>query len=125
VLIPDSLNLIPDSLIPDIVSSEISLSTSDLIATLPTNKKDELFSIVKSDVELWIDTYQNVDVIQELKKIKAWLIANPTKRKTNTGMKRFINSWLSRQQDAPKLKIIEKRDNLSDFVFDENFRWDQ
>jgi len=96
-----------------------------LIATLPTNKKDELFSIVKSDVELWIDTYQNVDVIQELKKIKAWLIANPTKRKTNNGMKSFINSWLSRQQDAPKLKIIEKRDNLSDFVFDENFRWDQ
>ncbi len=28
-----------------------------------------------------------------------WLDANPTKRKTARGIKRFVNSWLARAQD--------------------------
>ena len=35
-------------------------------------------------------------VFPELKKAKAWLIANPTKQKTARGMTRFINHWLSK-----------------------------
>ena len=31
--------------------------------------------------------------------MKAWLISNSSKRKTLKGMEKFINSWLSRQQD--------------------------
>ena len=43
--------------------------------------------------------YPAADVLQELKKMKAWSINNPTKRKTKSGIKRFIGNWLAKEQD--------------------------
>lgn len=43
--------------------------------------------------------YPAVDVMQQLNAMKGWLIGNPSKRKTRTGIKRFITSWLAREQD--------------------------
>jgi len=43
--------------------------------------------------------YQAVDVPLTLKEIRAWCIANPTKRKTQAGVKRFINAWFAREQN--------------------------
>lgn len=48
---------------------------------------------------MWEETYPAVDVRQELRKMAAWLDSNPSKRKTRRGVERFINNWLSRQQD--------------------------
>ena len=31
--------------------------------------------------------------------MRGWCLANPSKRKTKRGVKKFINNWLSRQQD--------------------------
>ena len=31
--------------------------------------------------------------------MRGWCLANPSKRKTQRGVKKFINNWLSRQQD--------------------------
>ena len=53
----------------------------------------------ESDVIAWSRTYPAVDVFQELRAMESWLDANPTKRKTKGGIKRFVNSWLSRSQD--------------------------
>ena len=47
----------------------------------------------------WSKAYQAVDVFQELRAMESWLDANPKKRKTKAGIKRFVNSWLSRSQD--------------------------
>lgn len=91
------------------------------VGLMPTNVKDKGFPIYKYDIELWIQTYPAVDVIQELKKIYSWLDANPTKRKTSNGMKRFINAWLSKAQDNPRLSAQPQRQSLKDFVFDDNF----
>lgn len=82
------------------VNNTIAQDSNEPIAgTLPTNKKGEVFNVYESDLELWQDTYPAVDVIQQLKKIRSWLDANPSKRKTSRGMKKFINNWLSRAQD--------------------------
>lgn len=51
------------------------------------------------DVTKWIQLYPAVDVEQELRAMAGWLDANPAKRKTARGIKRFINAWLSRAQD--------------------------
>ena len=67
--------------------------------TLPTNKKGEEFPVYQTDIDLWTETYPAVNVIAELKKIRAWLDANPAKKKTKSGMKRFINSWMAREQN--------------------------
>ena len=40
-----------------------------------------------------------VDVEQELREMRAWCQANPKLRKTKNGVRRFIVSWLARQQD--------------------------
>lgn len=42
-------------------------------------------------------TFSNKNVEDELKKMRSWLVSNPPKRKTKTGIKRFINGWLSRE----------------------------
>lgn len=43
--------------------------------------------------------FPNVDVWQQMLKMKAWCINNPRKRKTRRGITAFINSWLSKEQD--------------------------
>lgn len=43
--------------------------------------------------------FPQINVKQEFAKMRAWSIANPDRRKTKTGIRRFVNSWLSKEQD--------------------------
>lgn len=70
------------------------------IITITLNDKTE-YPIYQSMIDEWVEIYPNVDVLQELRKMKGWANANPTKRKTKRGILRFINGWLSREQDRP------------------------
>lgn len=58
------------------------------------------FTVTEEDVKEYQEVYTNVDVKAELKKMKLWLDANPTKRKKN--VKAFIARWLAKAQDRPK-----------------------
>ena len=51
------------------------------------------------DMIAWAKAYPAVDVFQEIRAMESWLDANPKKRKTPAGVKRFVNSWLARSQD--------------------------
>ncbi len=88
------------------------------IITLILNDKSE-YPIAQSQIDEWKDLYPAVDVLQQLKNMKGWLIANPTKRKTRRGILRFINSWLAREQDkgmqAPKSQLT-KTPNKGNFT---------
>lgn len=44
--------------------------------------------------------YPAVDIAQAFREMSGWCDANPAKRKTAAGVKRFVNSWLSRDQDS-------------------------
>ena len=57
------------------------------------------FPIYPSDVKRWEDLYPAVDIIAQLRKMAGWCDANPKRRKTKNGIKRFINSWLAGEQD--------------------------
>ena len=48
--------------------------------------------------------YLGVDVDEQFRIIKAWLLANPTRRKTRKGIQRFITNWLTRAQDRSRGK---------------------
>lgn len=65
---------------------------------LPLNDKS-LYEVPQENIDTWVTAYPAVDVIHELQKMRAWLESNPTRRKTKRGIKRFINSWLSKEQD--------------------------
>ena len=78
----------------------------------------------EKDIIQWQRTYRAVDVHAELAKMESWLDANPKKRKTQAGIKRFINSWLARAQDqggsspfksTPK-KSVRDRSNLDELT---------
>ena len=46
--------------------------------------------------------YPAVDVEQQLRNMRGWLWANPKNRKTKAGIMRFVNSWLSREQNSAR-----------------------
>lgn len=70
------------------------------VITITLNDKSE-YPVYQSMIDEWNELYPNVDVLQELRKMKGWSNANPAKRKTKKGIQRFINAWLSREQDKP------------------------
>lgn len=72
--------------------------SSPVVISIILNDKTE-FPITEEDVAVWKELYPAVDVVQELRKMKGWADANPSKRKTRNGIKRFINGWLAREQD--------------------------
>ena len=57
------------------------------------------FDVSENDRAKWSQLYPNVDVLQQLRNMAGWCDANPTKRKTRGGIKRFITAWLAREQD--------------------------
>jgi hypothetical protein len=68
------------------------------VITITLNDKSE-YPIYPEDVEEWQELFPAVDVMQQLRNMKSWAKDNPTKRKTSRGIRRFINSWLTREQD--------------------------
>ena len=58
-----------------------------------------LYDVSERDVEQWSKLYPNVDVLQQLRNMAGWCDGNPTKRKTRGGVRRFITSWLAREQN--------------------------
>lgn len=50
-------------------------------------------------MEDWKTSYPAVDVEQELREIRQWLISHPTRQKTAKGIRPFITNWLAKEQD--------------------------
>jgi len=83
----------------------VSLNTIWVITMLLNN--GDTYEVDQADIIQWEKTYPAINVYQELNAMESWLDANPTRRKTPKGIKRFINSWLARAQDkggSPQVK---------------------
>lgn len=82
------------------------------VITLTLNDKTE-YPVAQDKVNEWSALYPAVDVMQELRKMRAWLEANPKKRKTKAGIMRFITNWLSREQDkgraSPRIEVNDNK----------------
>ena len=61
-----------------------------------------LFQITSEDYLKDVDAFPAVDVLHEYKSMARWLESNPKNRKTRSGVKRFINSWLSKAQNSAR-----------------------
>lgn len=73
-------------------------ATAPTVICLALNDKSE-YPITEQQTQQWAELFPAVDILQELRKMKGWLDANPTKRKTKKGILRFVNTWLSKEQD--------------------------
>lgn len=74
----------------------------EAVIFLTLNDSSE-YPVTCSQVKEWEVLYPAVDVNQELRKMRAWLQANQQRRKTKRGILRFVNNWLSKEQDKPHL----------------------
>ena len=68
------------------------------------------FPVPASLASEYAAAYPGVDVAGELAQVRAWCLSNPRKRKTKTGVRRFLNSWLDRaQNNASRSSPIQQR----------------
>ena len=68
------------------------------VITLLLNTGEE-YGISQSNVYEWSELYPAVDIMQCLRNMKGWLMANKSKRKTIRGINKFIITWLQNEQD--------------------------
>lgn len=87
-------------------------SDSAPVVTIILNDGSE-YPVSQSYVDEMQKLYPAVDVMQELRAMKAWCINNQKKRKTKSGVNRFINSWLSREQDRGGRKTQSGRNDTN------------
>lgn len=73
------------------------------VLELLTTRAGVLVPVTQTQIDQWADAYPAVDVMQSLRRIQSWLACNPKKRKTPAGMFRFVDSWLAREQDKPRV----------------------
>ena len=66
--------------------------------SMPLNDGTE-YPVLDNDMKEWEKLYPAVDVMQELRNMRGWLMSNPTRRKTKAGIKRFITGWLAKEQN--------------------------
>ena len=79
--------------------SELLTEASELpVETIPLNDGTD-YPVYRREADEYARLYPAVDVVQELRKMRGWCMAHPARRKTRRGVKGFINTWLSREQD--------------------------
>tara|TARA_R100000479_G_C6211454_1_gene138374 strand:- start:13 stop:450 length:438 start_codon:yes stop_codon:yes gene_type:complete len=95
------------------MKSAVLLNTHMVIKMLC--KDGSTYSVEETDIIAWERAYEErgVKVRQELASMDSWLDANPSRRKTPKGMKRFIDSWLKRAaQTGGSPTVRAKKDSL-------------
>ena len=90
-------------LAPSLSCPELVETTSEpALITLPLNDGSE-WPVTTEMVTEWSSLYPAVDVMQELRNMRGWCLAKPKNRKTQRGIRAFIATWLSKEQDrGPK-----------------------
>lgn len=84
------------------------------VESIPLNDGTE-WECGVDDYEEYIRLYPAVDVKKAFRDMRAWSLSNPSKRKTQRGIKRFVNSWLSKEQDKPENQRAKKKTSFSNF----------
>lgn len=98
----DSIGLDQDSTEEE-ASNDASCAEPETVSTPPVIdiilNDGSYYGVTNEDVIKWTELYPAVDVMQELRNMAGWCDANPKKRKTKSGIRRFINGWLSGEQN--------------------------
>ncbi|MCZ3377444.1 hypothetical protein [Rhizobium sp. AG207R] len=108
--------------------AEKSAPASPTVIELPATR-GELVAVSQADITDWSEAYPGIDVMQQLRSMRQWLIANERNRKTSTGMRRFVVAWLAREQDRgggrsphqqapPRQTAFQERHNAAIAAFD-------
>jgi len=97
------------------VPSEASMRVEEVAVPKKTRKKPEkptepavfqiplndgtMYDVTQSEIDMYANLYPAVDIQNQMRAIVGWNISNPKKRKTRSGIKRHINTWLADKQN--------------------------
>ena len=108
-----------------ILCAEPQAADAPPVISLPLND-GTFFDVSENDRAKWSQLYPNVDVLQQLRNMAGWCDANPTKRKTRGGVKRFITNWLAEEQNkggkAPQNRPFVGGDVFAEMLEEERTR---
>ena len=86
---------------PEALSRSVPTDDSPVVLEFPTVGTDgSSWRLRRVQVDEWRASYPNLDVVAECRKARAWVMANPGRRKTAKGMPKFLNAWLARSVDS-------------------------
>ena len=73
---------------------------SPVVVRLPLAGKDNPEAEIRQhQADEWSEAYPGVDIEQQLRNMRQWLLHSPKRRKTARGIGRFVTTWLSKEQD--------------------------
>lgn len=85
-------------------AAQESLSLCSVLMSFPVSKNlktnTDTWFLTEEKAKEYQETYPGVDVISESKKALQWVRDNPTRKKTYSGMPKFLNSWMARVQNS-------------------------
>ena len=67
--------------------------------TLPLKGGGE-YAVFPQQCQEWAGLYPAVNIPQQLRHMRGWLLANPARQKAKAGVQKFITGWLAREQNA-------------------------
>lgn len=79
-----------------------------------TLKGGRWYTLTRAKFDEFKKTYPTHDLDKEFRKMIEWCRCNPRKRKTASGMCRFINSWLSKSNGYEKTKLYPIKGRICD-----------
>jgi hypothetical protein len=73
------------------------VAKTEYLLTIPLENQ-AVYQIAPEELAEWQQTYNDIDVLNELHKLRSWNVANPNKRKHTQHILRHIHTWLSKAQ---------------------------
>lgn len=86
---------------PEVVeppSGHVPEELPKLVGTLPLADGSD-FEVRQNLVDELAPLFPGVDVVNEMRRMKAWLLAKPKRKKTKRGVRAFITGWLDKEQN--------------------------
>ena len=80
--------------------TDICAAPSEKVAALIPACSNQQFAVTESKQAEYQESYPGIDVALELRAVRQWCLDNPTRQKTQRGVPRFVNAWLSKAQNS-------------------------
>lgn len=65
------------------------------------------YAVTDAEVAELRAAFPRVDVVGEIRKARAWALANPPKRKTRRGTPKFLNSWMGGATERAPAQVVQ------------------
>ncbi|WP_445394255.1 hypothetical protein [Stenotrophomonas maltophilia] len=65
------------------------------------------YAVTDAELAGYRAAYPRIDVVGEIRKARAWAVANPANRKTRRGTPKFINGWLGRATERAPAQVLQ------------------